>query len=249
MSDTASDLVVRLRSKIGDNPTGAGTGGDEIPDPSRYIWTDAELLMELDSARRTIFKGAMSTLDLLDEVQEEMVLLGAAASLQYMLATNAARYGKYSLRDVEVQRLAPSEFLQIAKAFDARLQLLVEESADDNAGATVQQGVFTRYDRTRDLYLPSRAQQRPKVPPFTVDVLVSTIVVTVRGAIIPTYRDHFLKKAGTGFAESIIRQWYQCIDQVFIDSDVQHGGTYTYTVCVADVNNEVATASKTVTFP
>jgi hypothetical protein len=132
MTARESSLISKLRSKLGDNPTiiqTSGTTTTYIPDVAKQIWNDDEYLVFLTDAMTVAFSGKKDSFDSLDVFDEQVVVLRANIDMLYVMATDSSRYTKYTLRDVNVEKQSPAQFLDIAKSLEKNYSALGNESS------------------------------------------------------------------------------------------------------------------------
>jgi hypothetical protein len=248
MAYTGVDAVyiARVRSKIGDNPTRE----DGTLDVDKCVWSDDEVNEELRSARVTLFKGKRSSNSELSEPEAEMVVLGATINLIHVLAVNSGRYAQYTVREVKVERLSPSEWLHMAEALQTRLDRLIEDTDTTvEMGPMVHQSVILLHDKTQDKVVPGRFMKYPSAIPFTLTATATSVTVKIADVFIPTYFRHFLKKSANVYPESIVATWNVLTPLEWVDTDVVEGVTYTYTMCIEDLNLQLTSTSSTVVIP
>ncbi len=246
---TESELTSRLRQDVGDNPL--ETDG-VTPDTDAQIWTDVEHLSQLNSALATVFKGKRSSLTTLNSFEDELVILEATIKLNYILAQDSSRYVKYKLRDVDVAKLDPSEFIQIAKALEKKKKDMLEEASDiEDAGSQVQQGVFRRYDKMLDTVVPTRYSKPLLVPSWHLSSVSSGVQVNISYAFVENYNVHFLKKMeGTsGDDGTILKTWTTLTDIEYIDTTSASDATdYRFRLYVEDINGVLTYEEQTITY-
>jgi hypothetical protein len=246
---STSELVLRLRQDIGDNPL---LEDGTTPDTTAQIWTNAEHLAQLNSALVTVFKGKRSSLESLNSFEDELVILEATIKLNYILAMDSSRYVKYKLRDVDVSKLSPSEFIQIAKALEQKKKQLLEESSDvEDVGNQVQQGIFRRYDKMHDAVVPTRYVKPLAIPSWSLSSSSTGVLINISYAFVDNYGSHFLKRmiGESGEDGTIVETWTVLTDIKHIDTDANVDDTeYRYRLYVEDTNGELFYEEKTVTY-
>lgn len=247
MTSTETNLVSRLRIKMGDNPSYEGQ-----PIVADQVWTNEEYLDQLTSSLTLLFKGEKGGFDFLSDLEKEMLILHARIELIDILTVDATRYAKYSMRDVGASRVSPQEFIQISESLNERLKSLIEESGTDASSMMpkVGEGVIRRYDRFRDQYIPSKFDSIPENLPFTLTSSEGGVTITIGKHFIPDYSRHYLYRklsTASGYG-TIIKEYYELQDSTLLDDEVVDGQTYTYTLFVEDVNDNENYSQKTITF-
>ena len=246
---TIAQLVSRLRQDIGDNPLQVD---GVTPDTTAQIWTDAEHTAQLNSALALLFKGNRSSLENLNSFEDELVLLEATIKLNYVLAMDSSRYVKYRLRDVEVEKLSPSEFLRIANALEKKRNQLMDEAGEtENIGNQVLQGITRRYDKMYDAVVPTRYAKPSTIPNWVLSSVTTGVKINISYAFVNNYNTHFLKKmeGESGESGSIIESWTTLKDIEYIDTTSSVDSTdYRYRLYVEDINGELTYEEKTITY-
>lgn len=240
MTDKETNLVSRLRSKVSDNPLDAETSQPLL---NQQIWTDDELLAELNSARVTVFKGKKSDLSLLTEFEYEIVVLQANINLNYQLAQNSARYVKYTLNNANVQKCSPQEFIQIATALQQSLTNLLDEGSDtSDIGKVVVQDTLRRFSKIDNAIVPTKYDSLPALPPFSVENTPQGVKINIGYTFIPDYRTHYVRKEWGG-GKTILYNSSALMADSIIDTSVIDGSTYTYTLYLENINGKSSTKS------
>lgn len=215
------------------------------------IWSDPEILAELNSARVLLFKGKVLTLETLNEIEEELLLLQGAVNFTYTLAMNATRYARYTMRDVQAEHLSPSEFISVARAMENRLKLMLIESGNSMKQdiSDIKVSTMTRYSRETDAIVPSAYSKPPNEIQFwlTDGGTGNGITVAVDEGRVESYRSHTLKRTANNGTAVIVKNYYTLASDTFIDTDaITAGVSYSYILLVENLNGQTSQISKTV---
>lgn len=245
-----AELISRLRSDLGDNPTTEAG----LADTTLQIWTDSEHLTHLNGALNLAFKGKRSDLEHLSTFEEELVILEATIKLNYILAQDSSRYVKYKIKDVNVEKLSPSEFLKIASALEKKKKLLLDEDSDlTDVGYTVKVYSTRRYDKRHSTLSPQRYQPPATLPKWYLEIISEGVKITLKYSFIADYSLHFIKKMDDANNEndsagSILQTWYKLAENVLIDTNVVDGGVYRYRLYVESINGVYTYEDKSITY-
>lgn len=232
---TSENLVEWLRDKVGDNPTDE----DGSPVEADRIWTDPELEDCLNDAMISLFKGAKDSFDVLTVLERSWVVKKARAELMLVLAIDSARYAKYTVRDVEAERLSPSSFLEIYETLKGSLSEEMSQAEEGmDLGSTVQEGILIKYDKDYDLMRPTRYLKPGKVPELVFESTATGVKVTIPYVFIADYTGHILKRMSPG-AETIIQTYTILSRSEYTDTDAKTEATkYTYRLLVEKSSGE-----------
>lgn len=245
-----ADMILRLRMDLGDNPTTEAG----LSDTTRQIWSDTEHLAHLNSALNLTFKGKRSDLEHLTSFEEELVILEATIKLNYILAQDSSRYVKYKIKDVNVEKLSPSEFLKIANALEKKKKLLLEEDSSlTDVGYTVKVYATRRYDKRHAVLSPQRYQPPATIPNWYLESTSEGVKITIKYSFIDDYSSHFIKKmvdaTNTDSNDgSILQTWHQLSESNLIDTDVTSGNNYRYRLYVESINGVHTYEDKVITY-
>ncbi len=215
---------------------------------ANQIWTDEELLEVLDSARVTEAKG--KAFDAITEFDLEIVLLRARIELNTILAQDSARYARYTLRDVNAEKVSPQEIIKIADSLEERLEKLKQESDDESLGSTIHQSVIRVVDPQYDISIPTEFEPDITVPVFTLTNVAGTgVQIDIPYAFISVYRTHFIKKKdGSTGLENILINYYSLQTSTYTDTEVADGVTYTYTLYIETLNGVLYKRELSITY-
>jgi len=215
---------------------------------SDQIWTDDELLEVLNSARITETKG--KEFDKITEFDLEIVLLRARIELNTILAQDSARYAKYTLRDVNAEKVSPQEIIKIASSLEERLEKLKQESDNEGFGTTIHQSIIRAIDSQYDISIPTNFEPDIIVPVFTLTNVAGTgIQIDIPYAFISVYRTHFIsKKDGNTGLTNILINYYSLQTNTYIDTAVSNGVTYTYTLYIETLNGVLYKRELSITY-
>ncbi len=276
MTAVESLIISRLRDKMGDNSTinvvsadvgttiylydsslgyytqkvaVSGDVGKPKLDTSKYIWTEEELLGVVNSAFVQLFGGKKNSLDNLSNVEREIVILRATIDLHFVLATNSARYVKYKIRDVNVEKQSPNGFLEVAKALEKRLNSMIADLGNETGDVNVSiiQSTLRRYDQVDDIVYPSAYESKPTIPNFTLSMNGSSVNIHIDYAFVSDYNKHFIKKM-TG-TETILKTLYVLKEEDIIDSSPVAATLNTYRLYVETVNGSLFYSEKSISVP
>lgn len=266
LTETEIGMISRLRRKMGDNPTSIVTSedvgttvyidgveqtaaqddiGKTKQDVDKQIWSDTELLDELNIARTTIFKLDKTSLDELDDVEEILVILSARIELTMELALDSSRYVRYQALSVITTPQSPSELVNIAKYLDRKLENLIAE-VDSSVGDVIREGIVRIHDRHEDLMIPTEYQPPQTVPAFTLTEVDNNVEIFIPYTFIKDYHSHFLKKIYNSVG-TILQEWTVIEDKTYTDEDVSSGETYEYELFVQSVNGYYTSVKKSIT--
>lgn len=245
---TEAALILRLRQDVGDNPT------DEldVADTSLQIWTDTEHLAQLNSSRILMFKGQQDDLITLTELQDELLILHSTIKLNYVLAQDATRYVKYKIRDVNVEKLSPSEFLQIAKALEKRLEkTLLDVGEETGLGDNVVVSTIRRYDRLNQEMTPSRYAPPSAIPNWRLSSVATGVQINIDYLFIHDYSTHYIKRmvGASGESGTVIKSYDILKDSFYIDDDSATESTaYRFRLFVEDINGNTTYKELSITY-
>jgi hypothetical protein len=143
------------------------------------------------------------------------------------------------LKDIDVEPLAPSEFLGIANSYKQLLKQLLEESSDVvDTGSQVKMGVITMYDKESDRMQPEQYVVKPKTIPFILTSVDTGIQISLSPSFMSGYSNHFIKRMAGG-SVTILQEYDVLQNDTYIDTDATYiGTTYTYRVYVENLNNQ-----------
>lgn len=253
MTTVETELISILRDKIADNPVkvidGVESGTQEVADTENQIWTNTELLRILNTSLTLMFKGRISSVDDLSDYDQVLVTLQANIELLYMLAQDSARYAKYTVRDVDVEKRSPGEFLDMAEALENRLEKLANESpTSETSGVTVSQS-FTRRKGT-DLYTqldvmkPTKYQPPANLPTFKLTSVTTGVEIKIGYAFVPDYSYHLIKRTDVG----ILEEYYSLEELTYIDTTAVTATTYEYELQVFGLNGNYTSKKESITY-
>lgn len=278
MTTREKQLVARLRKKMGDNPTTLVASGDigstvylwdestelfvatvalaehvglTCAETSEWVWTDDEHYDELVSARVVLFKGKLTSLENITEIEEEIIILKAKANFLRNLMLDSARYAKYNLRDTSAEKTSPQEYLDMARAIENYIKQLLDEGAGDESediGAKITQGFITRYSREHDMILPAKYDSDPPLLPFSLSQDSKGIYITIRRIFYTDFNAIFIKKGVSPDTGTTIKTLQVLKDWTILDEDVESGVTYLYTVVNEDINGNQTEKTEEITF-
>lgn len=247
LTETEEAIVLRVRQDVGDNPTDS----EGVADTSLQIWTDDEHLVQVNSVLRTVFKGR-KTLSTLSDLDLEVLVLATCVKLNYILAQDSARYVKYKIRDVDVQKLSPSEFLKIAEALEKRLDKLIAESGEAVAGVgdNVIVSVVRRFDRREAAMTPTRYAPPKPIPSWRLESVSTGVQISIDYMFINDYGLHYLKRmtGSSGDSGTVIKNYNILENTVYIDTDAVDGTTYRYRLYVEDINGNYTYEEKSISY-
>jgi len=241
------ELIDRLRSAVGDNPTEPAVSGQEVDLKDQYIWTPDELYNALKDSFIETFKGKRQSFNILTDLETRIIILKARISLTYDLVMDSTRYVKYQMRDTGVEKIGPSELLEVAKALEEALKNLLEEAEIQDIGGAITVGVIRRYDQIKDRVIPSIFAKSPDILPWEIDNVEEGVRIRIYYRMLDDYRGHFIQKK-TSTTKTVIVNYTKIADTEYIDKDVDEDGIYTYTLYVESTNNIKKGDEKTITY-
>jgi len=253
MTTVETSLIEILRDKIADNPVkvidASPSGTEEIADTDNQIWSDTELLRILNTSLTLMFKGRVSSVDDLSDYDQVLVTLQANIELLYMLAQDSARYAKYTVRDVDVEKRSPGEFLDMAEALENRLGKLANESPTaETSGVTVSQS-FTRRKGTDvytqlDVMKPQKYAPPANLPTFKLTSVATGVEIKIGYAFIPDYSYHLIQRTDIGLLE----EYFVLEELTYIDTTAVTATTYEYALQVFGLNGNYTSKKETITY-
>lgn len=273
MTTNEKDLISRLRAKMGDNPTriivtddigetliidGVSTVitseevGQQAQKVEEYIWTDEEHLAILNTAFVQLFKTTPD-LETLSDYVTEVVVLKAQINLVYILATDATRYLKYNTRDVDVEKMSPTQFLALNKALINYLkELIASDSSSDpevksNEGF-VHQSIIQRYDAVSDSVIDSRYNPPQESLAFVLSSVTTGVNIAIKYSFISNYREHFLLREDSLGTREVLKTFYSLQTEDYVDETAVDGETYTYELHVTNMNTQTVYTSSGITY-
>jgi hypothetical protein len=205
-------------------------------DATKQVFSDQEVLDELNDARILTFKGQETSLETLDEIQERIVAIAARIEITLQMALDSTRYVRYQAQSVNAIPVSPSELINLAKHLEDGLKKLAEEIEDDNLGAVIQQTVFRIHDRHDDLIIPTEYSPPQKIPAFTLTEVETGVSIYIPYTFINDYASHYIRKTDAGVT-TILVEYFTLEDKTYIDTDVEAGKSYTYELFVQTINN------------
>ena len=272
MAYTTSELalIYDLRIKLGDTPTKVLTSSDvgstayiqgvpfvvatadigkDVDDLTKQIWNDSEYYSNLSTSLALTFKGKRENFENLPLFEKAVLTISAQIVFTYELAYVSSRYTKYKMRDVDVQKTSPEEFISMAKALKDYLDSVLDEGSDSGEiGNTVRQAVIRRFDKMDATMKPEIYQPDVKVLEFFLTLNSSNqVVIDIPYSFIVDYHSHFIKRYGDD-GENVVADYDTLKTEQYIDTEVVTG-TYIYRVYVESVNGELYYKEKTIVVP
>jgi hypothetical protein len=253
MTVTEIALIDILRDKIADNPLKTidddDGGTTTVADTDKQIWSDAELLRILNSSLTLMFKGRIAALDDLSDYDQLLVTIQANIELLYMLAQDSARYVKYTIRDVDVEKRTPGEFLDTADALEKRLEKLANESPSaETSGVSVIQSFSRRKGTDQltqlDVMRPVKYQPPANFPSFKLSSAATGVEIKIGYAFIPDYSYHLLKRTDIG----ILEEYFALEELTYTDTNVTSNATYEYELEIFGINGNETSKKLSITY-
>lgn len=269
MTQLELELIASLRRKIGDLPTRIITADDVghtvyiegVPsiattsdinkvtwDSSKQIWSDSELLSELYDSFYILFNNKGSLEDL-TEIEKRILILSARIELILQLATDAARYIKYTAQSINVEPVSPAEFINLAKALSETLDQLKDEYYNSDLN-TIQSAIIKFHDRFSGLSYPTDYSPTPKLPGFEVSLssVPLQVEINIKYKFVVDFNYILLKKYVDNVS-TILEEYTVLKDATYIDTDILSGKTYKYELILITRNNEQYSTFKNITVP
>lgn len=269
MTSLELELIASLRRKIGDLPTRVVTTDDigstiyidgqpsiatandvnkVTWDTSKQIWSDSELLSEIYDTFYILFTDKTALTEL-SEIEKRILILSTRIELTLQLATDAARYIKYTAQSINVEPVSPAEFINLAKALSETLNQIKDEYYQSDLN-TIQSALIKFQDRFDGLSYPTDYSPTPKLPGFEVTLLDSPLRVEIK--IIYKFVvdfNYILLKKYIGAVSTILEEYTVLRDTIYIDEDIVSGNDYKYELILITRNNEPYSISKTISVP
>jgi hypothetical protein len=153
------------------------------------------------------------------------------------------------MREANIERLPPSEWVNIARYLTVTLSKLIDDSGDDLAVSNVTQSVmFKKDDRTgaNEPYEFNKAPDKGKINfSLAYDATAHTITLTLLLGFFPDFSALYIQKI-VDDTVNLFASETDLSQTEFIDANVTPGKTYGYNVIVENYNGVQSSVKKSI---